>query len=183
MAIQTIYDEEITIPSEFDAGVYRLASEDCVCAGIGDEFALNYSASSLQVSFNVGSQAVLCGGFFRVTSQTSITLPANSTIQLCARIDKSQQVKGSFQALSASQIQKQNINGSGTVRDLVLYEVKTNANGVTSITDKRVIRDTVEGAFNDRVSELEEDIADLSDSLGTQVTYQVVGNTLRITTK
>lgn len=145
MAIQTLQDKGNSnlIQASQDGAVYHLAGDDCVLKGIGDEFALTYSSSSLDVSFNAGSQAVLCGNFFYVKSLETITLPANSTIYLCARIDttKANGSKGSFESLTNSQITKGNINGSDTIRDLLLYVITTNASGVSSVEDKRVIRE------------------------------------------
>ena len=145
MAIQTLQDKGNSnlIQASQDGAVYRLAGDDCVLKGIGDEFKLNLSSGSLDVSFNAGSQAVLCGNFFYVKSLETITLPANSTIYLCARIDttKANGSKGSFETLTNSQITKGNINGSDTIRDLVLYVITTDSIGVISIEDRRIIRE------------------------------------------
>ena len=144
MAIQTLHDtgSSYDIPSKFDGGTYATGIADCVCKGIGDEFTLGYSADSLNVTFNAGSQAVIGGSFFRVTSLESITLVANSTIYLCANIDLSRPngSTGAFVQRTASNMQSDNINGSGTSRDLLLYVVQTGANGVVSVQDKRVIK-------------------------------------------
>lgn len=144
MAIQTLHDtgSSFQITPKMDGGVYATAITDCVCKGIGDQFTLNYANNSLDVSFEAGSQAVIGGAFFRVTTLTAVTLTANSTIYLCANINLSNSPgsTGSFvQRASSSSVKKQNLNGVGTQRDLLLYVVKTNANGVTSVQDKRYI--------------------------------------------
>lgn len=144
MAIQTLHDtgSSYDIPSKYDGGVYATGIADCVCKGIGDEFTLGYSADSLNVTFNAGSQAVIGGSFFRVESLESITLVANSTIYLCANIDLSRPngSTGAFVQRTASNMQSDNINGSGTSRDLLLYVITTGANGVVSVQDKRVVK-------------------------------------------
>ena len=144
MAIQTLHDtgSSYDIPSKFDGGVYATGIADCVCKGISDEFELGYSADSLNVTFNAGSQAVIGGSFFRVTSLESVTLVANSTIYLCANIDLSKPngSTGSFVQRTSSNMQSDNINGSGTSRDLLLYVIQTGANGVISVQDKRVVK-------------------------------------------
>ena len=144
MAIQTLHDtgDSYDIPSKYDGGTYATGIADCVCKGIGDEFTLGYSADSLNVTFNAGSQAVIGGSFFRVTSLESVTLVANSTIYLCANIDLSRPngSTGAFVQRTASNMQSDNINGSGTSRDLLLYVIQTGANGVVSVQDKRVIK-------------------------------------------
>ena len=44
MAIQTLHDTgtDYQIPSKYDGGVYAVATPDCVCQGVGDEFTINY---------------------------------------------------------------------------------------------------------------------------------------------
>lgn len=142
--IQTLHDtgENYDITSKMDGGVYNTAIKDCVCKGIGDEFTINYSVDSLNVTFNAGSQAVIGGSFFRVMALESVTLTANSTIYLCANIDLSRPngETGKFVQRTASNMQSDNINGSGSSRDLLLYTVTTGASGVVSVSDKRVIQ-------------------------------------------
>ena len=143
--IQTLYDtgSDKLITSKMDGAVYDIAcGGDCVCGGVGDEFTLNYDSSSLDVTFNSGSQAIIGGGFFRVTETESVTLPANSTIYLCARIDNSKTSgsTGSFVSLTQVQIKSENLNGGGTIRDLLLYVVETSSSGVTQVTNKKMVR-------------------------------------------
>lgn len=143
MAIQTQKDtgDSYPITPAMDGGVYQTATNDCVVGDVGDEFTISYSSASLNVSFAAGSQAVIGGAFFRVTSLEAITLTANSTIYLCANIDLSRQngSRGQFVERTASNMQDDNINGSGTSRDLLLYIVTTNGSGVTNVTDMRNI--------------------------------------------
>ena len=144
MAIQTLHDtgSDYDIPSKYDGGVYATSTPDCVCQGIGDEFTIGYSADSLNVTFNAGSQAVIGGSFFHVNSLEAVTLVPNSQIYLCCNIDLSKPngATGSFVQRTASNMQTDNLNGSGSSRDLLLYVVQTGANGVVSVQDKRVIR-------------------------------------------
>lgn len=144
MAIQTIHDTGSSYPitPAMDGGVYGTGIADCVCKGIGDEFTIGYSADSLNITFDAGSQAVIGGSFFRVNSLESVTLSANATIYLVANIDLSRPVgsKGQFAQRTASNMQSDNLNGSGTSRDLLLYVIQTGVNGVISIQDKRVVK-------------------------------------------
>jgi hypothetical protein len=145
MAIQTLHDtgDDYEISSQMDGGVYGTGIADCVCAGIGGEFGdIGYSADSLNVTFPAGSQAIIGGSFFKVTSLESITLASNSTIYLVANIDLSKPngSRGSFAQRTASNMQSDNINGSGTSRDLLLYVITTGANGVVSVSDRRVVK-------------------------------------------
>lgn len=144
MAIQTLHDTGDTyqITPKMDGGTYGTAISDCICQGIGDEFQMQHSTSSLMVQFNAGSQAVIGGAFFRIMSLEAITLVANSTIYLCANIDLSQPngQTGRIVQRTASNMQSDNLNGAGTSRDLLLYIITTGASGVTNVEDKRVIR-------------------------------------------
>ena len=146
MAIQTLHDTgtDYQIPSKYDGGVYAASTSDCVCQGIGDEFTINYQTDSLNVVFNAGSQAIIGGSFFHIKSLESVTLVPNSTIYLCANINLSKPngTTGSFVQRTASNMMSDNINGSGTSRDLLLYVVQTGASGVVSVSDKRVIKGT-----------------------------------------
>lgn len=144
MAIQTLHDtgDSYPITPKMDGGTYGTAISDCVSQGIGDEFAISYSSSSLMVQFNAGSQAIIGGAFFRVMSLEAVTLVANSTIYLCANIDLSKPngSTGSFVQRTVSNMQSDNLNGNGTSRDLLLYVITTGASGVTNVEDKRVIK-------------------------------------------
>lgn len=144
MAIQTLHDtgDDNSILSKFDGGVYQAAvRDDAVIEGIGDEFTLNYSLDSLNISFNAGSEAVIGGSFFKVLSTTAVTLVANSVIYLCANIDLSRPngETGAFVQRTSSNIQSDNLNGSGTSRDMLLYIITTSASGVVSVQDRRKI--------------------------------------------
>ena len=144
MSVQTLHDtgDSYPITSKMDGGTYGTGISDAVCKGIGNEFALTYASNSLNVSFSAGSQAVIGGSFFRVTGDESITLDANSTTYLCANIDltKANGSRGSFVKRTSSNMQSDNINGTGTSRDLLLYIITTSASGVSSVVDRRTIR-------------------------------------------
>lgn len=144
MSIQTLYDtgDSYPITPKMDGGTYGTAISDCVCKGIGDEFTMQFNSSSLQVQFNQGSQAVIGGGFFKLNDIEAITLEPNSTIYLCANIDLSKPngSTGSFVQRTSSNMQSDNLNGTGTSRDMLLYIITTSANGVTNVEDKRIIR-------------------------------------------
>lgn len=147
MGVQTLHDtgDSYTVLSKYDGGVYATAAPDCVIEGIGDEFTINYQADSLNVTFNAGSEAIIGGSFFKLTSLEAVTLVANSTIYLCANIDLSRPngQTGQFVQRTSSNMQSDNINGSGTSRDLLLYVVTTGASGVISVSDRRPIKSNI----------------------------------------
>ena len=154
--IRTLKDTgaDYPISSNIDGSVYAIATQDCVIGGMGDEFSITTSASSLSLTFTQGSVAVLCGNAFWLTADETVTLPANSTFNLCARIDTSKPngQTGSFECLTEAGMKNNNINNGG-IRDLILYTITTSANGVASIVDKRTIITTATYATKDYVDE------------------------------
>ena len=154
--IRTLKDTgaDFPISSNIDGSVYAIATQDCVIGGMGDEFSVTTSASSLSLTFTQGSVAVLCGNAFWLTVDETVTLPANSTFNLCARIDTSKPngQTGSFECLTEAGMKNNNINNGG-IRDLILYTITTSANGVTSIVDKRTIITTATYATKTYVDE------------------------------
>jgi len=154
--IQTLYDtgSNYEIQAEFDGAVYQTITDDCVIGGIGDEFELNYSSDSLDVSFAAGSQAMIDGAFFRVSDNTVISLDANSTIYLTARIDKglANGSRGLFHKCTASNMKSERLNGSGNQRDLLLYVLTTDSNGVVTVSDRRNIVDRSQGSSKIKVT-------------------------------
>lgn len=144
-SIQTLKDtgSDYPISSNVDGAVYRLISKDCIIGEMGDQFKITYSATSLILTFSKGCQALIGGNAFWLTSDTSITLPANSSnFYVCLRIDTSKPNgwTGSIECLTDAAIKTGNINNGG-IRDLKLYKVTTSASGVTSCTDLRNIVD------------------------------------------
>lgn len=154
--IRTLKDTgaDYPISSNIDGSVYAIATQDCVIGGMGDEFSITTSTSSLSLIFSQGSVAVLCGNAFWLTADETVTLPANSTFNLCARIDTSKPngQTGSFECLTEAGMKNNNINNGG-IRDLILYTITTSANGVTSIVDKRTIITTTTYATKTYVDE------------------------------
>ena len=154
--IRTLKDTgaDFPISSNIDGSVYAIATQDCVIGGMGDEFSITTSASSLSLTFTKGSVAVLCGNAFWLTADETVTLPANSTFNLCARIDTSKPngQTGSFECLTEAGMKNNNINNGG-IRDLILYTITTSNNGVTSIVDKRTIITTATYATKTYVDE------------------------------
>ena len=154
--IRTLKDTgaDFPISSNIDGSVYAIATQDCVIGGMGDEFSITTSASSLSLTFTQGSVAVLCGNAFWLTADETVILPANSTFNLCARIDTSKPngQKGSFECLTEAGMKNNNINNGG-IRDLILYTITTSANGVASIVDKRTIITTTTYATKGYVDE------------------------------
>lgn len=152
--IRTLKDTgaDYPISSNIDGSVYAIATQDCVIGGMGDEFSVTTSVSSLNLTFTQGSVAVLCGNAFWLTADETVTLPANSTFNLCLRIDTSKPngQTGSFECLTEAGIKKDNINNEG-IRDLVIYKITTSSNGVTASEDKRVIMNSASYATKDYV--------------------------------
>lgn len=165
--IRTLKDTgaDYPISSNIDGSVYAIATQDCVIGGMGDEFSVTTSASSLSLTFTQGSVAVLCGNAFWLTADETVILPANSTFNLCLRIDTSKPngQTGSFECLTEAGMKKDNINNGG-IRDLILYTITTSANGVASIVDKRTIITTTTYATKTYVDNVAKDTKTYTDN-------------------
>lgn len=140
MAIQTLYDtgDDHKIPAEADGGCYQAGMfSDCVVAGLGNEFAITTSPTSLEVTFAVGCECKIGGAFFRIIdSPVDVELAAgrgaSNPIYLCARINKGRPngSRGVFEPCTIDSISYGDINGSATTRDLPLYKITTSSSGV-----------------------------------------------------
>ena len=190
--IRTLKDTgaDYPISSNIDGSVYAIATQDCVIGGMGDEFSITTSASSLNLTFTKGSVAVLCGNAFWLTADETVILPANSTFNLCARINTSKPngQTGSFECLTEAGMKNNNINNGG-IRDLILYTITTSANGVASIVDKRTIITTttyatkgyVDEKNNNAQSTADNALSKADDALSRQnISMSLEGDTLYI---
>lgn len=145
--IQTLFDtgQDNLVQSAYDAGIYELISDDAVIDGVGDEYEMHTTAGSLSVTFNAGSQSIIGGAFHRILTTQTVTLPANSTVNVCATIDLTNPngATGSITCKSDNDLRKDNLATGSGIRDLVLYRVTTNGSGITGTPiDKRVIKGT-----------------------------------------
>lgn len=129
------------IKAKFDGALRSTFSNnsDYIVKGIGDEFECTYSSASLEVQIGTGV-GLIGGRGIEAEDTNSITLPANTTTYLCLRIDLTQlqgQV-GMLYANTSSVIQQGNLNNDNSaIRDMLLYEITTDTNGVVNIEDKR----------------------------------------------
>lgn len=138
--------EDYQISAEDDGSTYQLISGDCVIEGIGDEFTINYSDASLNISFQAGSKANVGGGFWVLEQASQLTLTESSELFICARVNKEEPYgqRASIVALTSSQISHDDLNSDdGTKRDLILYKVITSESGVSSVIDMRYIKGSI----------------------------------------
>lgn len=136
-------DNNQNITASQDGAIYDVFSghQNFIIAGIGDEFELTSNTTSLQVSVGTG-EAIISGRHISATQSNSITLTASTTSWLCLRIDLTQPQgnEGKLVALTSDEaIENQNLNGGGTVCDILLYKIITSVNGVSSTIDNRRI--------------------------------------------
>lgn len=140
--IQTLCDigESYKIPREYDGAVYAL-HPDCICGKVGNEFTT--TTNSLTATIQSG-QAILCGNFFHISGTETISLTPNVSAFICLSIDTTRPngSRGYISFKLESDIKKENINGSGTLRDFPIYKLTTNSNSVTAISDVRTIVDS-----------------------------------------
>lgn len=173
------------ISASIDGATYRVLSggKDFIMDGIGTEFAITSTGTSLQISIGTG-EALICGRTFKITSALNLTLSASSTVDVCLRIDLSQPSgnEGSLKSNTQGAYTQEDLNNTGTVYDFPLYRVTTGVGGVTNVTD---LRDIFGGTvIEKRGSEwfLKDYASGTEQQLGTQVKMEMVGTTLNITT-
>ncbi|MBQ0113741.1 MAG: hypothetical protein KBT03_11485 [Bacteroidales bacterium] len=140
---QCSYDKGDTygnVAPSYDVAIANVPYSDGI-TGAGDKFEVEYTSSSLLISFSAGSIAKVGGAFWVLKSGASITLQGNQEQYVCLTIDKGQQdgSKADITLKTQSQIQKGILYGSGSIRDLPIYKITTNASGVASIVDLRKI--------------------------------------------
>lgn len=149
MAISFMADDGQNITSAQDGAMYNVfaGGQDFVIGGIGNELAVQYNSSSLQVTLGTG-EGIICGRHFNVTgTDTTLTLSANSTGTLVVRYDLTQSGSNVVRFRTVSSTKSQNINDNGSTHDLVLGTYSTSASGVSNFTDARVIYSTVPVAY------------------------------------
>lgn len=150
MAIYVMADNNQSIPASRDGAMYNAfaGGKDFIIDGIGDEFALTYTASSLNVTLGTG-EAVICGRHVAEVAENGITtnlrLEADTAGWIVLRIDLTMPAgtEGSLRAVNT--IVQQNINANGTIHDLPLYQYATGSDGITSISDVREVQTSAGG--------------------------------------
>lgn len=142
---------------ELCAPLYTFAGGvDYIFKGIADEMAVTYSSSSTTVTVKPG-KAIVCGRPVTIDANTTYDIgTSKSGYKLVLRVDKSRQIgqEAYITAVSAANVKNENINGTGTIHDLVLGTVTTNTRGVSSYVDNRSIKSKSGGLEYDVVGTL-----------------------------
>lgn len=141
MALKAMADNNVNITAQEDARLYDyLAGQnaDYVIQNVGDSLAVSSTTTSLLVTLGSG-EAVVQGRHLTNTDSTGVqlTLPQNTTAYLVLRLDLSQSLGNELSFISTPSIEDDDLNNAGVVRDLILYQYITDANGVATLTDKR----------------------------------------------
>lgn len=158
MAIKVMADSGGTITysaAEIGSAFNTFASaNDYVIEGNGQELAVTYSASSLEVTIGSG-RAMLCGRLVSIDESEKLTIGAGLTdgVYIVLRVDMSRPIgsEGYYTYVTKAQIKEENINAGGVQHDLVLGLVKTSASGVTSFSDQRKVVDSAGGGAKIKV--------------------------------
>lgn len=144
MAGVCLYDEGslYKVESFYDGAVYDGICFDCVKGGTFNEFNEGHTATSLTMQIASGL-GIVCGAFAVFDNATQVELQAStSDLYIVARIDKTRPngSKAQIEVKTEVQLKQENLNGSGNIRDLLLYKVSTDASGVISVVDLRLIK-------------------------------------------
>ena len=146
MAIKVMADNNEVINVAQDAALYNVfaGNSDFIIDGIGNEMIFNHNAASLNATLGSG-ECVICGRHVTITGTESITLSASSSGYIVLRYDTTQSGSNIVRLRAVSSVRSDNKNNTGTIHDLVIGQYATNASGVSSYTDMRVVLDSVSG--------------------------------------
>ena len=142
MALRIMADNSQPISCSQDAALYNVLCNDknFVIKGIGDEFGIDYSSTSMNITIKSG-ECVICGRHIYSTGNNTLTLPANTSRRVVLRYDMTNPDFCSFVLLTTgTPIKHENINNNGTYSDLELGVVYTNGSGVEDFFDRRTKR-------------------------------------------
>ena len=165
MALKAMADNNVNITAQEDARLYDyLAGQnaDYIIQNVGDSLAVSSTTTSLLVTLGSG-EAVVQGRHLTNTDSTGVqlTLPQNTTAYLVLRLDLSQSLGNELSFISTPSLEDDDLNNAGVVRDLVLYQYITDANGVATLTDKRT--------FNTKIMQ---NVADAMESPQKTITIE-----------
>lgn len=168
-------DNTVNITASQDGAIYDVFSgrQNFIIEGIGTEFQLSTTTSSLQVTVGSG-EALISGRHISATESNTITLPASSTLYLCLRIDLTQTAgnEGQLVALTTEgAMESGNLNAGDTKCDILLYKVITTTSGVSSSTDMRAIKDSTGGAIYQMINQTLSGFTAYSSTSNTDVSY------------
>lgn len=132
--------EGVPISAKRDRAMFNsfAGNKSYILNDIGEKLKVTYSSNSFVVSLKTG-EAVICGGSMVSDGTDTLTLNANESGYLVIEVNLIQTGSNVCQFKKVSQINQQNINDSGMIYDLPLYQFTTNSNGVSSMIDKREI--------------------------------------------
>lgn len=188
MAITVMSDNEVNVSASADGMLYDFLAghANYIFAGIGNELEVSYSDLSRIATLNTGG-AVICGRHVFVDTTVDLQLTLDTSGYLVVEIDLNQApgLEGRFIAVET--LSDDNLNNGGSKNDLPLYSYTLTQNGVMTLTDIRVIKETPDRVEVDTAldSTSNNPVANrvITDALGTQCTFTLSGTTLTITPK
>lgn len=145
MALYGMADNNVNIPASRDGAMYNVFANgsDFVIAGIGSELEVTYTNSSFLITLGSGEGVVGGRHVTEITengANSTLQLDANETGYVVVRMDLTQPAGSETYLYATPIIVQQDINDTGTVRDLPLYQYTTDGSGVSSMIDLRSIK-------------------------------------------
>lgn len=142
--LQGMADNGIDIPASLDGAMYNTfaGNQDYIFQGSGNEFSITRPVGTLTVTLSTG-KGIVCGRTVQEhTSEgtnTSIQIEPNTSGYIVIRADLTKTAGNEFYLTTTNEIVAQDINGSGTIHDLPLYQYTADASSVTNWLDVRKI--------------------------------------------
>lgn len=144
-------DNNIDIPASRDGALYNALAngQDFVISGIGDEFEVTYSGSSLTVTLGTGI-GVVCGRHVQEDivngATSSFEVEAGSSGYIVVRFDLTRPTGQEAYFTATPTLVAQDLNNGGDVHDLPLYQYTAGAAGVNTMVDVRNIMSSLAGS-------------------------------------
>lgn len=133
-------DNSELITASQDGALYDVLANQriFIISGIGNNMTVGNNTTSLNVTLATG-ECVIRGRHITNTAPITLQLSPNTTGVLCLRLNTSNNSASFMTIASEAALTNGNVNNSGTTADLLLGTYATNASGVSSYTDKRVV--------------------------------------------
>ena len=141
MAFKAMADNNVAIPVRYDASLYNIFADgtDFIFKGIDNELKITYGSGTLRVTLGTGGCIIDGRHVFNDAEGTvSLQLNANDSGYLVIRYDLTQSAGNEASFMAVSSIETGDLNNTGTKKDLLLAQYKTDSTGVTSFIDLRV---------------------------------------------
>ena len=187
MAITVMSDNEVNVTASADGMLYDFLAghSNFIIADIGNELEVSYSDLSRIATLNTGG-AVICGRHVLVDSTVDLQLTLDTSGYLVVEIDLNQAPGFEGRFIAVETLSDDNLNDGGSKNDIPLYSYTLTQNGVMTLTDIRVIKQSPTVLVDDELDSTSTNPVQnrvITNALGTQYTITYSNGVLTFTPK